>query len=82
MSPLLAEKYFNAAEQVVARVVAQKPDVPRRVLGRDQLKPVEEPAPRVTVSEGRFTLGHGGRHAVDLKVAVNSFRPFQGQARR
>jgi hypothetical protein len=81
MSPLLAEKYFNAAEQVVARVVATRPELPRRVIGRDDLKPVEEPAARLTVSEARFQLEHGGRHAVELKLSVNSFRPFKGQAR-
>ena len=51
------------------------------MIGRDDLKVVDEPAAKVTVSEARFTLEHAGKHAVDLKVAVNSFRPFIGQAR-
>ena len=81
VSPLLAEKYFSAAEQIVRRVVAMKPEVPRRVLQREDLRVVQEPAEKVLVSEGRFTLEHGGKHAVDLKVSVNSFRPFFGEAR-
>ncbi len=81
LSPLLAEKYFNAAEQIVARVVAARPEVPRRVIRRDDLKVVEEPAAKVSVSEARFQLEHAGKHAVELKVAVNSFRPFSGEGR-
>src|SRR2546423_1512416 len=38
VSPVLTEKYFNAAEQIVARVVASKAELPRRTLHRDDLK--------------------------------------------
>jgi hypothetical protein len=81
VSPVLTEKYFNAAEQIVARVVAARPEVPRRTLRRRDLKLPPESAGRVSVGEGRFTLEHAGRHAVALKVSVNSFRPFIGRAR-
>jgi hypothetical protein len=81
VSPVLTEKYFNAAEQIVARVVATRPEIPRRVVRRSDLKIVATPTERVTVSEGRFTLEHGGRHAVEVKVSANSFMPFIGKAR-
>ncbi len=81
VSPVLTEKYFNAAEQVVARVIAPRPEVPRRTLRRGDLKVVDLSTEKVTISEGRFTLEHGGSHAVALAVSVNSFRPFTGRAR-
>ena len=81
VSPVLAEKYFNAAEQIVARVVASKAELPRRTLHRNDLKLVAEPAEKMFVGEGRFTLEHAGLHAVDVRVSVNSFKPFTGEAR-
>lgn len=81
VSPVLTEKYFAAAEQIVARVVAAKAELPRRTLARGDLKVVAEPAEKISVHEGRFTLEHAGEHAIELKVSVNSFRPFFGQAR-
>jgi hypothetical protein len=81
VSPVLTEKYFNAAEQVVQRVVAARPEIPRRAVRREDLRPVPESTEKVAVSEGRFTLGHAGTHAVEVKVSVSSFRPFFGEAR-
>jgi hypothetical protein len=81
VSPVLTEKYFNAAEQIVARVVAQRGELPRRTLRRGDLKVVAEPADKVSEHEGRFTLDQAGTYTVDLKTSVNSFRPFTGEAR-
>jgi len=81
VSPVLTEKYFAAAERIVARVVTSKAELPRRTLHRSDLKLVAEPAEKVFVAQGRFTLEHAGRHAVDLRMSVNSFRPFTGEAR-
>jgi hypothetical protein len=81
VSPVLTEKYFNAAEAVARRVVAARPEIPRRLVRREDLRPVAEPAEKVSVSEGRFTLDHAGPHAVEVKLAVSSFKPFFGKAR-
>jgi hypothetical protein len=81
VSPVLTEKYFNAAEQIVARVVAERGEIPRRTVRRNELKLVAEPAPQVSEWEGRFTLEQAGQHVVALKASVNSFRPFKGEAR-
>jgi hypothetical protein len=81
VSPVLTEKYFNAAEQVVSKVVAARPEVPRRAVRREDLRAVAEPAPQVTLREGRLSLDHAGTHLVEVKLAVNSFRPFFGKAR-
>ena len=81
VSPVLTEKYFNAAAEVVRRVVASRPAIPRRQVRREDLRVVAEPAEKVTVSEGRFTIDHPGTHAVEARLSVSSFRPFFGQAR-
>jgi hypothetical protein len=81
VSPVLTEKYFNAAEQIVARVVASKAELPRRTLHRNDLKLIAEPAEKESVGEGRFTLEHAGRHAIDVSLSVSSFKPFTGEAR-
>jgi hypothetical protein len=81
ISPVLTDKYFSAAEQVVARLVAARPEIPRRQVRRETLRPVAEPAAEVTVSEGRFTIEHAGVHTVETRVTVNSQRPFFGRAR-
>jgi hypothetical protein len=64
----------------VRRVVA-RPEIPRRTVHREDLKAVAEPAEKTSVSEARFTIGHAGRHAVEARVTVSSFRPFHGEAR-
>jgi hypothetical protein len=81
VSPVLTEKYFTAAEEIVRRVVAERPEVPRRSVGRDDLKPVAETGEKIAVSEGRFKVEHEGQHAVEVKLSVSSFRPFFGEAR-
>ena len=79
VSPLLMEKYFDAAERVVRAVVAERPTVPELRRGRHDFKVVEEPGPGRFASEARFELPRSGRYQLRLKIGVGSPAPFAGK---
>ncbi len=80
LSPVLMEKYFNAAAQVVKKaVVFGKPTVPRVAIGRGGLKTVDEATGKVTL-EARFKLAVAGKYQVQLAMSVSSFDPWTGKA--
>ena len=82
VSPVLTEKYFNAAEQVVSPGGGRATRGPRRVIRREDLRAVAEPA-----AEDRASARAASRSITraptrsTLKLSVNSFRPFFGKAR-
>jgi mono/diheme cytochrome c family protein len=78
MSPLLMEKYFAAADRVVSRVVASKPSVPRRVLGRDDVRVVSDSAEGVNIREVRLRTSRAGMHRIHITLSLFSFNPFKG----
>jgi hypothetical protein len=79
VSPLLMEKYFDAAERVVRVLVAEKPAVPEVRRGRDAFELVEEPGPGRSVSEARLELPRPGTYQLRLEIGVGSPDPFAGK---
>ena len=81
VSPLLMEKYFDAAERVVQAVVADKPAVPELRRGPKDFKLVEEPGPGRSVSEGRLEVPRSGNYQLRLEIGVRSPEPFAGRVK-
>jgi hypothetical protein len=78
LSPLLLDKYFTAAEAVVARVVAERPELPVHRITSAQMTEVAPAVRGVVTREARFNLPDGGPFKIQLRVALNSFNPFKG----
>ena len=81
VSPVLMEKYFDAAERVVKALVAEKPAVPEQRRARNDFKVVREPGEGRNVRESKFELAKAGSYDVRFKVNVTSFDPFKGKIR-
>ena len=81
VSPVLMEKYFDAAERVARALIAEKPAVPEQRRVANDFKLVDEPAPGRSASEMRLEVPKDGKYDLQFKVNVRSFDPFTGKAR-
>jgi PAS domain-containing protein len=80
LSPVLMDKYFNAAESVVYKTIAfDGPQEARRTFRSSEFSNAEPDRSRPRIPELRFRIDEEADYAFELGISTNTFYPFQGQ---
>ena len=79
LSPVLMDKYFNAAEAVVNRTIAfNGPQEAKRTFRGSELVNVEPDKSKPRLLELRFRVDQEADYAFEITVTANTFYPFEG----
>lgn len=80
LSPVLMDKYFNAAESIVSRTIAfDGPQEARRTFRSSEFINVEPDRTKPRRPELRFRIDEEAYYALDLAVSTNTFYPYEGE---
>ena len=80
LSPVLMDKYFNAAEAVVNKTIAfDGPQESRRNFRGSELVNVESDKAKPRRLEARFKIDEEADYAIQISVGTNTFYPYEGE---
>ncbi|OAI53472.1 hypothetical protein AYO47_00920 [Planctomyces sp. SCGC AG-212-M04] len=80
LSPVLMDKYFNAAEGIVNKTIAfDGPQEARRTFRSSEFNNAESDRSKPRIAELRFRIEEEADYAVELAISANTFYPFEGE---
>ncbi|HVJ68181.1 MAG TPA: DUF1592 domain-containing protein, partial [Caulifigura sp.] len=79
LSPVLMDKYFNAAEAVVNKTIAfDGPQESRRTYRGSELNNIEPDKSKPRLLEARLRIEEEADYAILVSVGTNTFYPYEG----
>lgn len=79
LSPVLMDKYFNAAEGIVNKTIAfDGPQENRRTFRSSEFNNAEPDRSKPRIPELRFRIEEEADYAIELAISANTFYPYEG----